>query len=338
MHFRFILPLLSIVLSVPLARAQDPAANPTRLAQEAQDAFQDQDFETTIEKARQLTEVAPENESGWFWLGLGLHSAGRHQEAIAAHEKAATFPRVGAVAAYNAGCAHALVGDQDKAFDWLNKSVETGFRDAAQFASDSDLASLRDDPRYQELMQKIRGGGDARRAADVRVFNSNDERRASRLFYWGGQSSPAQVIVDYGPVAWKDEYGKMLASGEFDDRRWRLGRNFWTRLDTNRTLRFGDVEVPAGSWYLVAEKQGDQGYVLHVLDPATIRKQRLDAFQSEQTKGGTAVTLEHEEVDENATEMELTLSADSGDPSRALLEIRFGPHRLTAPFQVDLSG
>jgi eukaryotic-like serine/threonine-protein kinase len=59
-------------------------------------------------------------------------------------------------AAYNLGCLNALRGDRPAALDWLRKSVEAGFSDAAGMSTDNDLASLRSDPGFERLLAAMR--------------------------------------------------------------------------------------------------------------------------------------------------------------------------------------
>ena len=55
---------------------------------------------------------------------------------------------------YNAGCFEALAGNADAAFEHLRraKELDTEGQSAEYFREDSDLNSLRDDPRFQELL------------------------------------------------------------------------------------------------------------------------------------------------------------------------------------------
>jgi Flp pilus assembly protein TadD len=59
-------------------------------------------------------------------------------------------------AAYNLGCLNALRGDPRAALDWLRKSVEAGFSDAAGMSTDTDLASLSGDPEFDRLLTTMR--------------------------------------------------------------------------------------------------------------------------------------------------------------------------------------
>ncbi|HQU83617.1 MAG TPA: protein kinase [Pyrinomonadaceae bacterium] len=57
--------------------------------------------------------------------------------------------------AYWVGSAYALLGDKDLAFKWLNKAVKLGNENRPRFETDSSLDSLRDDPRFAELLGKM---------------------------------------------------------------------------------------------------------------------------------------------------------------------------------------
>ena len=55
---------------------------------------------------------------------------------------------------YNAACAAAVTGHTDEAFVWLDRTAEAGFRDTAHLEFDSDLDSLRDDPRFAAFVKR----------------------------------------------------------------------------------------------------------------------------------------------------------------------------------------
>ena len=56
---------------------------------------------------------------------------------------------------YNRACAWALAGNRKKALEDLRTAVERGYRDRAQMESDSDLASLRGDEHFQEILRGL---------------------------------------------------------------------------------------------------------------------------------------------------------------------------------------
>ncbi len=55
---------------------------------------------------------------------------------------------------YNLGCMLARQGRKEEAFSALEKAVSLGFLHIGQFRRDEDLASLRDDPRFEALLKK----------------------------------------------------------------------------------------------------------------------------------------------------------------------------------------
>lgn len=56
---------------------------------------------------------------------------------------------------YNAACANALAGKPGEAFAMLEKALEKGYRNAAHAESDPDLATLRTDPRWKPLIERM---------------------------------------------------------------------------------------------------------------------------------------------------------------------------------------
>ncbi|MCD4848357.1 MAG: hypothetical protein K8R76_09210 [Candidatus Aegiribacteria sp.] len=53
---------------------------------------------------------------------------------------------------YNLACFEALEGNIEEAFTWLQGAVDAGFGDPAWIEQDEDLTSLRDDPRFQGIL------------------------------------------------------------------------------------------------------------------------------------------------------------------------------------------
>ncbi len=79
---------------------------------------------------------------------------GRKQFAEAAnfYEKAFAAGSNDARAAYDAACCYALIGNRDKAFEFLNKAGEYGWFRAGRAKEDADLESLRTDPRWEPVL------------------------------------------------------------------------------------------------------------------------------------------------------------------------------------------
>lgn len=118
-----------------------------------------------------------------------------------------------------------------------------------------------------------------------------DERGASRLAF--GASDGAKVpfaVIDHGKVAWSAavaEQAKAMAIGK----RWRLGKDWATTLDTNVPLLLGGKKVAAGSWHLTLGRTKD-GWNL-VLSPAEAdHRARIDGFAADLARAVVEVPLQ----------------------------------------------
>ncbi len=58
--------------------------------------------------------------------------------------------------AYWVGAAYAILGEKDKAFEWLNRAVKLGNENKPLYKTDKSLNSIRDDERFQALLDKIK--------------------------------------------------------------------------------------------------------------------------------------------------------------------------------------
>lgn len=117
-----------------------------------------------------------------FDRGYDLIVEGKLDESIAANLEAAKFDGLRGVAMYNIGCAWALKGDSDKAFEALDKAVEHGFDSHHQFMNDEDLSSLRDDDRFKGLVEKL---NDRTRQSIDMVVRGKEASEAQQSFNRG---------------------------------------------------------------------------------------------------------------------------------------------------------
>lgn len=122
---------------------------------EAQARLDRGNFAGAAQAFEAITKAQPYNARAWMLYGYSLHCLGDLERALVCHKKAATFrdSSVASLGMYNAGCAYALLGEVDLAFEWLYKATGAGF-DPGFLWEDEDLISLREDPRMLELMSK----------------------------------------------------------------------------------------------------------------------------------------------------------------------------------------
>jgi tetratricopeptide (TPR) repeat protein len=327
--------VMLLASSTVLAQESRAAVDKTELARKAQQAFDDKDWEGAVSAYRGLLKVDDKNAVAWHHLGYALHTLNRLDEALEAHFKAAEFPRTRPSGHYNAGCAYALMKDKDRAFEQLMKAAAAGLNQTELIESDTDLDSLRDDPRWARFAEAVRNATPSEAAAQA--FTNPGERRSSRILWFGAGGSPGQAVVSFGPVAWNDAYSKLIESRKIDDKRWRFGKDFWTTLDTNVTLAFGDTKVPPGYYYMTLERKADGRHVVAFNDADAVRKLKLDAFHAARTKGGIEVVLKAETLAEPAGRLDIALSVDENDQTLGALTVRFGPHKLSAPLVYHLA-
>jgi len=89
-----------------------------------------------------------------FLAGQGKREEAREQLT----EEARGLAKADHDMAYWMTSASALLGEKDEAFYWLERAIKLGNENRPWFEVDKCLASLRDDPRFDELMKKIEAG------------------------------------------------------------------------------------------------------------------------------------------------------------------------------------
>jgi len=325
--------LAAALLSAAPVLAQKPSV--ATLIQEAQASTSAGRWEEAVQRWTKVTEADPTEGRGWHMLGYSLHAAGRLDEAIEIHVKAAEFPgTAGATAAYNVACVHALRGETDKAIAWLEKAADKGFSGATHIRSDSDMDSLRKDPRFAKVLERI--AAQETGTGGIRVFKSTGPRLSSRVLFWSGPGAVGQVVVSHGQPAWRDGFAEKIESGEFVGQRWRLGQDHWTTLDTDVPLLLDGVEIAPGHYYLVLRLDADQKAVLEVHDPAVARKMRLDASQPQRLPAGIDVGMAWRRVEDSAPNLAIAVNEGSDAVGSGTLTIRFGPHELSCGFAAKL--
>lgn len=171
MRPRFLLTILMALFGALLSSSlcAQPTGNALDVLSRGRAALSAGELDTATALCREVLDQDPENPWAWMLLGYAKHRAGDLEAARQAHLKAASYPATRVNASYNVACVYALQGDRDSAFSWLGKAIARGFTDDRHATADADLASLREDPRFEEHMQLMREQGQALRV-NVAVF------------------------------------------------------------------------------------------------------------------------------------------------------------------------
>ncbi len=146
-------------------------------------------YQESIDNALRLIELDPNFGVAHDNLGQAYLKTGRNAEALVAFEKAAQLTDRWSVVLGNLGAAYALtgkrtealaiikeleeklvrneangfsvatvyagLGDKDKAFEWLEKDFQKGDASLADITAAVPLESLRDDPRFKDLLKRM---------------------------------------------------------------------------------------------------------------------------------------------------------------------------------------
>jgi len=91
------------------------------------------------------------------FMGMFLSAQGKHEEALAQLTEAVKRNgEVDADISYSIASVYALEGVADEAFRWFDRSIALGNDNRPCFESDPNWESLRSDPRFAQLMSRVR--------------------------------------------------------------------------------------------------------------------------------------------------------------------------------------
>src|SRR3546814_843946 len=97
----------------------------------------------------------PDDSPALCFGGAILAQLGDRELAIEWVERALDAAGSEAFIVYNSACTLARLGVVDRAFELLERAVDLGWGDRTWIEHDSDLAPLRDDPRFARILQRL---------------------------------------------------------------------------------------------------------------------------------------------------------------------------------------
>jgi tetratricopeptide (TPR) repeat protein len=134
------------------------------------------DLEGSREDLERAVKLRPEDPALWYELGLTIAAMRKGAEARPVFEKVLALDPAYAWAHYDLACLDALEGNSDAAFANLNRAIECGFRNLTHLERDEDFRSVREDPRWKEILEKILKNVDNRTRGCL-VFESQGSQR-----------------------------------------------------------------------------------------------------------------------------------------------------------------
>jgi hypothetical protein len=231
----------------------------------AEALFAAKDYVGAASAFQALTRTHPQQPRYWTRLGTSLQMAGRADDALAAYRKAIGIA-IAPVAMYNLAALFAKRGQKDSAFYWLDQLVSNAsYSNEKAVSADEDFASLRSDPRFDPLLERMR--------AVLRPCLTRAESR--RFDFWvgewdvksaqgqpAGQSSVQRLLEGCALYEnWTDLQGgggKSLNSYNTDVQQW---QQFWTD-QYGRVTEYRESEWVDGSLRFTARQIMPQGPAL----------------------------------------------------------------------------
>lgn len=156
----------------------------------------DTGFSGFAERQAQLFQKAYEARDTVTYNALLTEFEGRYERLSAQEQR--DFVAYNINAYYNLCCTFALMGQKERAFYYLARSLRYGMADYNHLLTDPDLASIRDDPRFKPMIEPTRRLGDYMFIlAHAAAYNMADHR-AFPAFTYAPASDPNLVALRKG--------------------------------------------------------------------------------------------------------------------------------------------
>ncbi len=115
-------------------------------------ALEDLSFEIAF--CEKLLEKNPTLIEAMILLGELYSREGFHEKGLAVDLQLVALRPKDPIVHYNLACSYSLLKQPEEALRALEQSIVLGYDDFQFLQKDSDLRSLRQDPRYQDLIKK----------------------------------------------------------------------------------------------------------------------------------------------------------------------------------------
>ncbi|HEY1422592.1 MAG TPA: tetratricopeptide repeat protein [Candidatus Acidoferrum sp.] len=146
----FLLPFCSLRAH---AAQQAPADDKAAVA-EASAAYDAKDWAKAAQLYAPMVKVHPEIARLWYRLGTSQQELGQLDQALQTLEQGLKAGVPPIFAEFAIGTIYAQKGDKEKAFEYLQKAMDSGYNKPEQLDSDEHLAALRSDPRFAKMRRQ----------------------------------------------------------------------------------------------------------------------------------------------------------------------------------------
>lgn len=179
-------------------------------------------------------------------------------------------------------------------------------------------------------------------AQGVQVVGGPDPERKSSttMAFEAPETLHAAISINYSAPTWNDsvKIGEMLE--KYKGQNLRLGKNWWTTLDTVTAIEIGGTKIEPGAYYLGLNYSKDGKLSLLVIDAGKAMKSTWLPFDATPWKAEytAPLTLALDSLKEKVAKMEIDLSADKNNPSTGKFSIKWGNHEASAAVKIHMAG
>jgi hypothetical protein len=114
------------------------------------------ELDLAIADFSECVRLDPADPAPYFNRGNVWAAKKQYDKALSDYDEAIKLDAGNAVFHYNKACCHAVQGERDRAIESLEQAVSLGHSRIDLLRTDPDLTSLRSDPRFKALVERLR--------------------------------------------------------------------------------------------------------------------------------------------------------------------------------------
>lgn len=293
--------IIGIILVGNIFAQQPPPMSPQMQA--ANQLVRAQKWTEAVTALEEITKSEPSNGRAWFLLANSYHQLGKYEKAVLAYEKNIPISN-NPTAMYNLACAYSRLKINDKAFEWLEKSLKNGAAPTVNIKTDEDLFNIRNDERFKK-MEDI---------ADRAVRPCMYSTEARQFDYWLGEWDvfPTQAPIGQAPKVGDSKIDQISEGcGVLEN---------WTSTGNNgKSINYYDSTTK--KWY--QHWIGSGGGALRYEGSFSENAMRFEGVTIRQDGKKMLNKLTFFKIDENTVRQLAELSADEGKTWNTTYDFRY---------------